>query len=410
MIKSVKTFALLILGLLVFSSMALSQTKSAVPEIPCGEVSPRPTLKEPVNLNSSTSASSKPCGTQNSSKSSSSLLKIRFEGLQKDTRFEALRFFAERNIQLPRDSMPDADLLARAVQALKEFLENRGYPKAMVDANRNEEEKTITFLVYQGPRANISEIRFQGNQIFSSQELLSRLKEYLVNYEPLETSYNPELLDYGLRLLANFVRSEGYLQARIGEPKKEAGERGLVISIPVDEGPLYRLGKIKISGADHISPEQIRAMLSLQAGDVAQGDLIGKWLYEDVKDLYGSKGFVQYTAEPEPEFRAIDKNQLEGIVDFKVSIEEGQQFRVRSILLLPNSPAKRDFRGLTTIRPGDIYDHRLLGKNISQLNEIGWFQKIDQEKDVEFRTDRETALLDIVIKVNLLESEGTRRR
>ncbi len=421
MTNSVRTFALLVIGPLVFSSVALSQTESSIAVVPCGEGMGRPTLKRrtpaPENSNSlppgaRTNANSNVCGNHESSRNAASQLKVRFEGWHTSTAVEVLRFFRERNIEIPKESLPDLEFLSKAVPALKEFLEGLGYLSAVVDTNRSEEEKTITFLVYEGPRANVSEIRFQGNRIFPSQELLSRMKEYLAAYEPLETGYDAEVFECAIHRLTDFVRSQGYLKAKTGEPKKEISERGLVISIPVDEGPLYRLGEVKISGAEHISPEQIRAMLSLQRGDIANGELIGKWLFEEIKEIYGAKGFVQYTAEPELEFRAIAEGQNEGVVDFKVSIEEGPQFRIRAIKFLASNLAERDPRELLLIREGDVYDQRLFEKSISRLNEIGLFEKIDKEKDIEFRTDEEVGLLDVVVKLknNVLQNEGGRLR
>src|SRR6266478_4330813 len=343
MTNSVRTFALLVIGPIVFSSVALSQTESSIAVVPCSDGMGRPTLKRrapaPENSNSipsgaRTTASSNGCGNHESSRTAASHLKVRFEGLHTATASEVLRFFREQNIEMPNERVPEPEILSKALLALKGFLADRGYLSAVVDTNRSEEEKTITFLVYEGPRANVAEIRFQGNRIFSSQELLSRMKEYLAPYESLETGYNAKVFEYAIRRLTDFVRSQGYLKAKTSELKKEINERGLVISIPVDEGPLYRLGEVKILGAEQISPEQIRAMLSLERGDIVNGELIGKWLFEEIQEIYGAKGFIQYTAEPEPEFRAIAEGQTEGVVDFTVNIEEGQQFKIRSIRFL----------------------------------------------------------------------------
>ncbi len=102
----------------------------------------------------------------------------------------------------------------------------------------------------------------------------------------------------------------------------------MVVTVPVEEGALYRPGAIKIEGAENVTQEQVRAMMSLQRGDIANAEAIGKWLFEDLKKLYSEIGYIQYTAETEPDFRAVDHAANEGVVDFKVTIEEGQQFRV----------------------------------------------------------------------------------
>jgi outer membrane protein insertion porin family len=408
MSKSVRVFTLLVIAPLIFCSVVLSQTESSSPINPRREDVGRPTLKRRAPTSASSNSvtpevrnatSSNGFGNNESSLSSASQLKLRFEGLHTSTSVEVLRFFRDRNIEITKQVSPDLEFLSKAVPAVKEFLQGRGYLSAVVDTNRSEEEQTITFLIYEGPRANVCEIRFQGNRTFSSQELLSRMKEYLAAFERLETGYDAEIYDYAIRRLTNFVRSQGYLEAKTGEPKKDISEHGLVISIPIDEGPLYRLGDIKILGARHISPPEIRTMLNLQRGEIANGESIGIWLFEDLKKIYDEMGFIEYTAEPDPHFRPIVEGQAEGIVDFTVNIEEGQQFRIGSIKVLAGNLSSRDLSKLLLIHEGDIFNSRLFEQSINRLNELGLFHKIDKDKDTERRADQEGALLDIVIKL-----------
>jgi len=258
----------------------------------------------------------------------------------------------------------------------------------------------LTFLIHEGLRAKVAQILFQGNKNFSSEELASRMQGYLSSYDRFNGEYDAELFDVAIREVTSFVRSRGYLQARAGELRKETTDQGLAIIVPFQEGLLYRLGDIKIEGADHLAVEQIRAMLSLRKGDVANGELIGQWLFEDLKKVYGTMGFIQYIAEPVPQFKTVAESKAEGIVDFTVTIEEGRCFRIRSIKFAGNSLTKLDLRDLLLIREGDVYDHQLFEKSIQRLNEMGLFKSIDADKDTDFRTDEEVALLDIVIKVS----------
>jgi len=49
------------------------------------------------------------------------------------------------------------------------------------------------------------------------------------------------------------------------------------------------LGNIKIEGAEVVSAEEIKSTLGLQRGDVANGEKIGKALFEDLKKLYAER-------------------------------------------------------------------------------------------------------------------------
>ncbi|MFH4316869.1 POTRA domain-containing protein, partial [Acinetobacter baumannii] len=88
-------------------------------------------------------------------------------------------------------------------------------------------------------------------------------------------------------------------------------------------GKIYRIGDIKIEGNSILSEQYIQNVIGLNKGDIANGERIGKAIYEDLKRVYGTQGFLQYEAELEPSFRDNPQNPNEGIADFTIKITEG---------------------------------------------------------------------------------------
>ena len=162
-----------------------------------------------------------------------------------------------------------------------------------------------------------------------------------------------------------------------------------------DEGLLYRVGKVTFDGDLVISLATLQAG-PIKTGTIANGELLYKWLYEDLKQVHGEQGYVQYTAEVTPEFRTAPHG--EGIVDFSITIDSGAQFRVRRIGFagqnLPNN-----LSDLMLIHDGDLYNQVLFERSIETLNNTGLFEFIDKEKDTDYHTDDEGGLVDIVIKL-----------
>lgn len=334
-------------------------------------------------------------------------IRIEFEGLYAFTKEEMVRAFCEQRIA-PQTHLPSSEVLAKAVAVMKELLETRGYFHATVDTREDPEVSAIVFLVSEGRRLPLAEVRFEGNKYFSSQELDSKIKGYLAYYAYFgknEDGFDSDSFEFALRRVLNFVRSRGYLQAAFGEAKKEIDARGLVLSIPVDEGVLYRLGEIRIEGAEAVAPEKVRAMLGLDRGDIANGEALGKWLFEDLKKIYGELGFVEYTAEPEPKFRAAMNSANQGVVDFSVRIEEGRRFRLHTIKFQGSGLTDEELLRLLPIRAGDVFNQRLWEESISELNKSGLFKFIDKDRDADFKTDEEQGLIDIVIKLRNSDGE-----
>jgi outer membrane protein insertion porin family len=329
-------------------------------------------------------------------------IRIDFDGLHAFPEADMVKAFRERRIGLSTTQISDSQVLAKANALIKELLESRGYFNATVAVRLIEDAKSILFLVDEGQRLSIAEVRFAGNRSFSSVELSAKLREYLADYQETQASYDSEIFDFCSRRLLNFIRTQGYLQATFDEPTKEIDGGGLILTVPVNEGVLYRLGDIKIEGARAFAPEKIRAMLNLQRGEIANGEKIGKWLFEDLKKTYGEMGYIQYTAEPEPEFRAAD-DRNEGIVDFTVTIDEGRQFRIQDIKFYGESLPEKELLSILRIRADDVFNQRLFEESIKELNEMGWFKWIDKDRDVNFATDEEQGIINIVITVNNLK-------
>ena len=225
-------------------------------------------------------------------------------------------------------------------------------------------------------------------------------------------------LDYDLHRVDNYMRSKGYLQARHGEPRIEGlGRRRtgfpilplpilsstddtLRITVPINEGRLYRLGDMKIEGNSIFSEQVIKAVIGLQKGDVANGEALSKALFENLKKAYGGQGFIQYTAEVTPTYKENPQNPEEGIADFVVTIDEGKQFTLRRLEFTGNTFTRDNvLRREVLINEGDIYNQNLFEYSIIRLNQLGYFNPIDKEKDADYRTNEEEALVDVTLKV-----------
>ena len=327
-------------------------------------------------------------------------VRIEFEGLHAFTESDVLRAFREERVALPRDHLPGVHAIDKASTVLKNLLQTHGYMHATVSGLRVEETRAVKFVVDEGIRLSIAELLFEGNRIFSSEELTASLRRCLADYsEHTELGFDSNVLEACQRRLVNSIRSRGYLQAKSEEPKIGITAQGLAITVPVDEGMLYRLGEIKIEGAEALSPDEVRARLGAKEGDVADSDRIAKWLFEDLKSIYGEKGFIQYAAEPTPTFKSNPRNAKEGIVDLVISIEEGKQFTLRSLTFIGATLSEEELSELFLIRVGDLFNQQLFEESIKRLNDSERYEPLDKDKDTDFWTDEEEATVRIVIKL-----------
>ncbi|HBB95173.1 MAG TPA: hypothetical protein DC054_07260 [Blastocatellia bacterium] len=271
---------------------------------------------------------------------------------------------------------------------------------AQSDINENPRPMAVVMAVAQSDVKEKTRpiLDVEGNKVFSKQELTDTANKYLDRWAMNSHEYAPRELDYCLHILTGLMRSRGYLQGKVNRGKVEETEAGSRVVLAVEEGPLYRVGEMKIEGAQVFSPEQIRDTIGLKAGDVANGETIREGLFERLKSSYGKFGYIQYTADIQPTFH-VKENASEGVADFDITIDEGAQFKIRSIKFVGGDEPSREYlrQQLLLLRAGDVFVDDLLRESVKRINDTHSYDPIDADKDVDYRTDEEAALVDLTI-------------
>jgi outer membrane protein insertion porin family len=352
---------------------------------------------------------------------------LQFKGLKSIGEADVLKAFREQRVGVTKESVYDPVKINNAKRVIKELLSEHGHPNAEIKDVVEEVSATsvaLTFDIDEGERVRVVEIDFEGNQHFSDGELRGALK--LVKEAGLISRFKGQdilhldKLEYDLHQnVRGYMASKGYLEARTGEPRVEGlGQRrtgfpilplpiisstddALRVTIPVSEGKLYRLGQIKIEGNSIYSEEVIRQVIGLKSGEIANGQRITKALSEDLEKLYGRSGFIQYSYEVAPEFKPNPQKPDEGIADFTIVITEGKQFTLRRLEFQGNTYTRDNvLRREVAVNEGDIFDKALWDFSVLKLNQLGFFDPIDKDKDAELRTTEETGEVEVNLRVS----------
>jgi outer membrane protein insertion porin family len=354
---------------------------------------------------------------------------LQFSGLKAVPESDVLKAFREQRVGISKEAVYDPVKARNATRILRELLAGKGYPNATVEIREEEVSATsvaVTFDIDQGNRSRIIDIQFEGNEHFSDGELRGALQ--LVKETGMISRFKgQDILDlrklqYDLQKnVRSYMFSKGYFQARIGDPVVEglglkrtdflplitlqlplisSKDDTLKITIPVTEGKVFRVGELKVEGNSIFSEQQILNYVGLRTGEIADGKRLQDAVYDDLKNVYGQQGFVQYNAEFEPDFKDSPSNPNEGIVDITITIDEGKQFTLRRLEFTGNTFTRdRVLRREFLINEGDIYNSRYMDISVARLNQTQYFDPIDKDQDVEIRTDEEQGDVDLIVKI-----------
>jgi outer membrane protein insertion porin family len=348
------------------------------------------------------------------------LLEIKYEGLKSVQQSTVLEEFRKRSVGLSKESQYDAVKAKRAAAVIKELLANEGRPEAKVDPVVEQISATavgLTFRIEEGPRFRVATIEFEGNKVLSSSHLRKHMK--LVKEVGLLTTfsskdiYHKEKLEADLDRLRVLVYSdEGYLKARFGEPRvEEVGEvgnwipfvghkgRGLKIVIPVDEGRQYRAGLVKVEDNTEFTADEIKSVVGLKPGDLVKGYSVVQKGLENLKKLYGSRGYIQFNSGFLPDFHDDPNDLAKGTVDITFSMEEGKQYTLRRLEFIGNTFTRDNvMRREVLMNEGERYNDQLWDLSILRLNQLGYFDQIKKE-DATVNTNEREGQVDLTLKV-----------
>ncbi len=163
------------------------------------------------------------------------------------------------------------ETLQNDIRMLEDYYRRLGFFYARIGRRviRTSEDgwNEVTFVIHEGPQANIREIRFVGNSQFDASMLLEDMKVF--EGKP----YNKDRLDMSIVKVRRRYGREGYVFADINAETKildDPGQCDVVFSIK--EGKTYRVGRVNVLIEGEFPHTQISTVLNRLS--VKPGDLV----------------------------------------------------------------------------------------------------------------------------------------
>jgi len=308
----------------------------------------------------------------------------------------------ERQVQVRLDSFLDESTIRKVKGVIRELYAEQGYNDAAIttsltDVPGGPKLVHLTFTIDQGPKVQIREVVFDGNQAFKDGKLRGQIKENkprgIFSFISGGGTYQEAKFPDDADKIHEFYQNEGYARAQIGTPQievmedsKDGTKRYIRLRIPVDEGDKYKIGKFDIAGDTTVKHEAIRLLFKIQEGDDYSAKKIRKGI-DKAREIYGTFGFYQWAPDVEAFPRGIDRQTGEPIdggtkpppiMDITLKMVEGKQFSVNRITFLGNttthdSVIRREMR----VYEGGLFNTEALKESVRRLNQIGYFKPFE---------------------------------
>ena len=270
--------------------------------------------------------------------------------------------------------------LNQAVAGLKEEYLGRGKlniqitPK-VTKLSRN--RVSIDITIDEGQSAKITDIEFEGNQVYSDRKLMRQMsltEAGIWTWLTRSNQFNSQKFTQDMEKITDFYQNNGYFDFRILDTDIQTNEDKTkqTIKITVHEGERFRWGKVSIEGDTNEVPKaELEKLLTMKPGKWYERQQMTEVL-SAIQNRMGSAGYAYSEISVQPLPNAETKT-----VDFILHIEPGRKIYVNEIHITGNNKTRDEVvrRELRQMESAP-YDTSKLQRSKERVELLGYFDNV----------------------------------
>lgn len=311
-------------------------------------------------------------------------------------------------VELRTGSILSMREIQRQVTRIRDLYAEKGYFLARVEprlVRQPNNEVEVVFQIREGDEVVVRRIRFVGNRHISGDDLRGIMQTGETGFFSFLTNndnYQDEKFDEDVTRLQAIYYDRGYLTMRVGTPRIELtpDRRFIDITIPLVEGPRFRIGRLRVVEQDDDGNEVeplggrrvVRELVAAEPGDWFSRTSLGQSLL-GVTRHYRDAGYAHVDVQPETDLD-LERN----VVDLALVVRRGPLTRIERINVRGNtktrdSVIRREFR----IHEGDLYSQTQLETSRAFVQALGYFERVELSESEGSAPDR------IIVNVEVAE-------
>jgi len=295
-------------------------------------------------------------------------------------------------------SILNINVIQHDLKEIEKLYKEKGYHHAKVTYEIKPVAKNradIRFLIEEGKKFVIKKISFDGNNAYSDNKLKDLMKTKEKGFFSWFTSsgdLDPEVLDRDISKIAAYYHNHGYIHAKVGEPELTYKNNWIYITIKVEEGPRFTVGKVELEG-DLIRPkEELLKSVKIRKERIYNREVIRRDILV-LGDIYSDAGYAYAEISPR-----IHEDTKRSQADITYVIKKGPLVYFERIIISGNTKT----RDKVIRRELKVYEHELFsGKRLKEGTRN--LYRLDFFEDIKVNTTKGSADDKMILKVNVKE-------
>ena len=255
----------------------------------------------------------------------------------------------------------------------------------------------LVYEINEGPKSGVRRINFIGNHDFSDGDLrdvVATKERRWWRFLTSNDTYDPDRLAFDRELLRQHYIQRGYADFRVISAVAELtpDRRDFFITITLEEGNVYRIGKVGIESQIHdLNPDTLRPLIQNRVGKRYNAKNIDDTI-EALTEAAGLQGYAFVNIRPK-----VQRDREKRLLNITYRILEAPRVYVERINIHGNSRTldrviRREFR----LVEGDAFNTAKLRRSRTRIKGLGFFKDVQVEESVGTKPDR--TVVDVTVE------------
>ncbi len=331
----------------------------------------------------------------------------------REVKFEGLNDLGEDDMKPVVDVKPytilNVESLKRNVAKIKDLYVEKGYYLAQINykverLDNDDAEVNVIFQVQENAKVIVKQIAFVGNHKLTDEQIKAVLQTREGNEISFITqsgTYKREFFETDIFRIQSLYYDSGFVSVKVGEPIAtiSADRRYIYLSVPIEEGEQYNLGKLTFSGDVQLKDENGEVVVDQDKLNrrlsIYQGELFNRTkLFQDIEQLmnaYRDQGYAFCNVNPltrmDPKTRIVD-------IDFQV--QRGDIVYFERIDIVGNTKTRdKVIRREMRIFEGEKYSATGIAASKARIFALGYFETVEVKPGPGSRPDTQNIQVEI---------------
>ncbi len=284
-------------------------------------------------------------------------------------------------IDIKTNSILDLAAIKRNVKKVSDKYVEKGYFLAEVTSQvrpvEGAPEVDVVIVIKENAKVQVRELNFLGVEKVPVAELkavMATKEGGYLSFLTSEGTYREELFQRDLQVIQAAYYDRGFINVRVDKPvvSLSPDKRNISITLRVEEGEPYTIGKLDFSGDLIITRDEFKARMTSRENEIFNRSLLARDI-QAITDVYYDSGFAYANPVPVTAVNADSKT-----IDLTFDVNKGKQVTIERIDIVGNTKTRdKVIRRQLRVYEGELFSGTGMRRSKEKVTALGFFETVE---------------------------------